>query len=244
MTDYERIKREFDLSQIAKNTKAIEELRPPVFDGRNLVRNGDFADYKDDEWMTFNRVDHTVTITMTEFDQTAFRSLYLTDTAPLLGQWVTLSVEARVVEDITYGTVRPYLGFELGFSRNAQTGGKSQYLTPFKSTSLKKAGEWQRISKSVFVTEHDIASYYFQMIARDFIGKVQFRHLQVELGEQASEWALAPEDTTFEAMLGRIYPIGALYLSLRSETPESRFGGNWVKRDDLMGGVNVWQRIS
>ena len=35
-------------------------------------------------------------------------------------------------------------------------------------------------------------------------------------------------DQRFQSMLGKMYPVGSIYFSVKNENPSSKFGGTWV----------------
>jgi hypothetical protein len=44
-------------------------------------------------------------------------------------------------------------------------------------------------------------------------------------------------------LLEQVYPVGSIYLSLSSVSPDILFGGVWETVSNLISGVNAWKRV-
>jgi hypothetical protein len=89
-------------------------------------------------------------------------------------------------------------------------------------------------------------------------GTTTIHSIKIESGNRATDWTPAPEDvqsgidaaqssadgaqSTAESMLDRIYPVGAVYISVASTSPATLFGGTWTQIKDtfLLGAGDTY----
>lgn len=168
--------------------------------GRNIMLNSSFKGVSNNQNISFDSINRTLTCVSSEFGQTYMfvRSLSNYGLKKLRGKTITMSGEYRVESDLSYGPTNTWLGMELGINRNSTTGGDSQWLEWLGSNpKINKVAsdKWTKFSQTHDVTDFDASSYSnITIIFRDFIGAIKFRNLKVEFGNKATDWTPAPED--------------------------------------------------
>lgn len=112
---------------------------------------------------------------------------------------LTFTMEYKVEEALTYGTTRPWVGFEISINRNKTTGGSTQYLDWYggKTFPTGVTDGWVKYSTTVTVTDYDIASFGFSLYMRDTTGKLRYRNPKIEVGEESTPWIPNPADKNY-----------------------------------------------
>ena len=71
--------------------------------------------------------------------------------------------------------------------------------------------------------------------------KPQINGIELTGNMTGSDLALVTE-AVLSAFWERIYPVGAIYASVESTSPEALFGGEWVSVDSWDNSINTWKR--
>ena len=169
--------------------------------GRNFILRSDFVGKPNASGTGYSRTfsDGEVTFTNTELDINNTFSLQLSDYAKsnLRGATITVSMEYMVTDTLVYGTTNPWVGFELSIYRNESIGGSSQYINwqGSKSIPTNITNTWVRTSNTRTITDFDFSSINLGVYFRDVTGTIKLRHPKIEIGNVATDWTLAPEDS-------------------------------------------------
>jgi hypothetical protein len=108
-------------------------------------------------------------------------------------------MEYKIDTALEFGTTNPWVGFEMNCSRNSTTGGSSQWLGWYGGKSIPTAvtNGWVYYSKTVTVTNYDIASVGLNIYMRDTKGKISYRHPKIEIGTVPTTWVPNPGDSQY-----------------------------------------------
>lgn len=167
---------------------------------KNYIKNSDWSGKTNAGIYTFNGDE--VTFHSDEFQASSHAFSVPMDTAGLTdfkNKTLTLSMEYQITEALTFGTTQPWVGFELSLARNTTTGGSSQWLDWYGSKSIPTAvtDGWVKYSKTVTVTDYDIASMSINFYLRDTKGTIKYRHPKIEIGDTATDWIPNENDSLY-----------------------------------------------
>ena len=168
---------------------------------KNYILNSNFIGKQDSGIITFNG-DEAIFSTNT-LGQTSGISFGLAvDTlgkTDFKNKTLTFSVEYKIDTALTFGTTNPWVGCQLGITRDTSTGGSSQWLSWYGSKTIPTAvtNGWIKHSVQVNVSNYDIASLSWNMYLRDTTGKISYRHPKIEVGNVATAWILNENDTYY-----------------------------------------------
>lgn len=168
--------------------------------GRNLLLNSEFKNISN--YGIFSFSDGAITVNSSKLGNSSSNANYRRNLSKyslkcMRNKKITVSFEYYIESEITYGTTDPWIGIQIAILRSSTTGGSNQWFVIYGKnyfpTSLTE--KWVKVSKTFTVTDYDIESARFDLFFEDAKGIVKFRHLKIEIGNKATDWTPAPEDT-------------------------------------------------
>lgn len=190
------------VKEISKGLIAHYELEG-IGANKNYIRNSDWSEKTNAGLYKFNG--DVVTFEATEFNQNGNSFGCNLDSAGLIdfkNKTLTFSMEYKIDTPLTFGTTNPWVGFEMSVTRNTTTGGNSQWLDWYggKNIPVAVTDGWVKYSKTVTVTNYDIASLFVSFYLRDTIGKISYRHPKIEVGNIATKWIPNENDNLYTSL--------------------------------------------
>lgn len=167
---------------------------------KNYIKNSDWSNKTSAGLYTFNN--DIVTFEATALNQSGNSFACSIDTAGLTdfkNKVLTFSMEYKIDTALTFGTTNPWVGFEMGVSRNTTTGGSNQWLDWYGGKSIPTAvtNGWIKKSFNVTISNYDIASLSISFYLRDTTGKISYRHPKIEIGNTPTAWVLNESDINY-----------------------------------------------
>ena len=259
MTDYERLKREFNLSLLGKGEKGDkgdpglpgekgdkgdkgdkgepgEGLSGLQVGGRNLLR---LTNRGTTGWRV--NTDDAVTTLTAYAEEDGAQGICLTVEQPPTG-WLYLDYSLAPVLPM----LKPHTAYRVSFDVKSDRqqdnsvvlmrGNATGILTNSHWYQYSGDGQWMHVSAPL--TTNDLSERDYELVQVLYFGirmgtegYLCIKNLKLEQGNVETAWTPAPEDaqTDIVAMVDRLWPIGSIYLSVDATDPAARWGGTWTR---------------
>lgn len=223
-----------------ENKSSAEILSELEIGGRNLILKSDFSGLSNvpDIWSVENDVAiaYSTAVGVTS-NSTASIELSVSDyILNCSSQTALLSIEYFVEEEITYGTTSPWVGAQIAFySGNAVIKAYDWYGNKRFPTAV--STDWSKFGRTISTTGlENVTRVSVRFYFRDASGKVKFRHPKLEMGNKATDWTIAPEDTdeeisALEQTVNQINTEVEIHETEISEIQNMKIGGRNLLKD-------------
>ena len=173
--------------------------------GRNLLSNSSFDGLTGNNLYTFN--EDVVTFSRESLDTTVDSSSFRLNLVPysytnIQNKQLTISMDYCIDKELAFGTGDPWVGIQLAVSYD---GSSSSYLSWYGNKTIPTSvmNGWKRYSTTVKVKDATVTGGYIGIYFRETTGTIRFRHPKIEIGNKATDWTVAPEDT--ESSISSMY---------------------------------------
>ena len=223
-----------------ENKSSAEILSELEIGGRNLILKSDFSGLSNvpDIWSVENDVAiaYSTAVGVTS-NSTVSIELSVSDyILNCSSQTALLSIEYFVEEEITYGTTSPWVGAQIAFySGNAVIKAYDWYGN--KRFPAAVSTDWSKFGRTISMDGlENITRVSVRFYFRDASGKVKFRHPKLEMGNKATDWTIAPEDTdeeisALEQTVNQINTEVEIHETEISEIQNMKIGGRNLLKD-------------